>query len=141
MKLRPSAFLIFAFYSFTILSNVLWRNIVSKTNYDSPKRKKKKEKLWFFKSEFEFPAKSATSSQLISSSFADETLAARFFNFCLLFSCNSIKCTLKKYMPCPFTGRKMFCAGPNFLCRTRKLLTFCASHKHFVPDKKMICIQ
>ena len=44
-------------------------------------------------------------------------------------------------MPCPFTGRKIFCAGPNFLCRTKHLFTYCASHKHFVPDKKMICIQ
>ena len=44
-------------------------------------------------------------------------------------------------MPCPFTGRKMFCVGPNFLCRTKNLFTYCASHKHFVPDKKMICIQ
>ena len=44
-------------------------------------------------------------------------------------------------MPCPFTGRKMFCAGPNFLCRNKNLFTHCASHKHFVPYKKMICIQ
>ena len=44
-------------------------------------------------------------------------------------------------LPCPFTGRKMFCAGPNFLCQTKNLFTYCASHKHFVPDKKMICIQ
>ena len=44
-------------------------------------------------------------------------------------------------MPCPFTGCKMFCASPNFLCRTKNLFTYCASHKHFVPDKKMICIQ
>ena len=40
-------------------------------------------------------------------------------------------------MPCPFTGHKMFCAGPNFLCRTK---LNCASHKHFVRDQKMICI-
>ena len=44
-------------------------------------------------------------------------------------------------MPCPFTGRKMFCAGPNFLCQTKNLFTYCACHKHFVPYKKMICIQ
>ena len=44
-------------------------------------------------------------------------------------------------MPCPFTGPKMFCAGPNFLCQTKNLFTYCGSHKHFVPDKKMICIQ
>ena len=36
---------------------------------------------------------------------------------------------------------KLFCASPNFLCRTKNLFTYCASHKHFVPDKKMICIQ
>ena len=40
-------------------------------------------------------------------------------------------------MPCPFTGPKMFCAGPNVLCQTKNLFTYCGSHKHFVPDKKM----
>ena len=45
------------------------------------------------------------------------------------------------FMPCPFTGRKMFCAGPIFLCQIKNLSTYCASHKHFVPDKKMICVQ
>ena len=44
-------------------------------------------------------------------------------------------------MPCPFTGPKMFCASPNFLCRTKNFITYCGSHKYFVPDKKMICIQ
>ena len=34
-------------------------------------------------------------------------------------------------MSCRFTGRKMFCASPNFLCRTKNLFTYCASHKHF----------
>ena len=41
--------------------------------------KEKRNIMRFFESEFEFPAKSAASSQLISSSFADETSAARFF--------------------------------------------------------------
>ena len=44
-------------------------------------------------------------------------------------------------MLCPFTGPKMFWASPNFLCQIKNLFTYCASHKHFVPDKKMICIQ
>ena len=44
-------------------------------------------------------------------------------------------------MPCPFTGPKMFCAGPKFLCQNKKLFTYCGSHKNFVPNKKMICIQ
>ena len=37
-------------------------------------------------------------------------------------------------MPCPFTGPKMFCAGPNYLSQPKNLFTYCASHKHFVPD-------
>ena len=57
------------------------------------------------------------------------------------------------HMSCPFTGLKMFWAGSNFLCETKNSFTlqvskcfeqvqiFCASHKHFVPDKKMICMQ
>ena len=40
-----------------------------------------------------------------------------------------------------FTGPKMFCAGPNFLSQPKNLFTYYASHKHFVPDKRMICIQ
>ena len=44
-------------------------------------------------------------------------------------------------MPCPFKGRKMFCAGQNFLCQTKNLFTYSASNKHFVPEKMMICIQ
>ena len=44
-------------------------------------------------------------------------------------------------MPCPFTGPKMFLAGPNFLYQNKNLFTYCGSHKHFVPDKKMIWIQ
>ena len=48
---------------------------------------------------------------------------------------------VKGLMPCAFTGSKMFWAGPNFLCQTKNLLTDCGSQKHFVPDKKMICIQ
>ena len=59
----------------------------------------------------------------------------------------SIICYMKsyyaryKFMPCPFTGPKMFWAGPNILCQTKNLFTYCGSHKHFVPDKKMISIQ
>ena len=45
------------------------------------------------------------------------------------------------YKPCPFTGLKMFWAGPNFLCQTKNLFSYCDCHKHFVPDKKMISIQ
>ena len=48
---------------------------------------------------------------------------------------------IRRLMPCPFTCPKMFCASPNFLCHTKKLFTYCASHKHFVPVQKMICIQ
>ena len=44
-------------------------------------------------------------------------------------------------MPWPFTGPKMFLAGPNYLCQTKNLFTYCGSHKNVVPDKKMICIQ
>ena len=47
----------------------------------------------------------------------------------------------EKLMPCPFTGPKMFWADPSFLCQTNNFFTYRGSHKHFVPDKKMICIQ
>jgi hypothetical protein len=43
---------------------------------------------------------------------------------------------LQCLMSCPFTGPKMFWAGPNFLCHTKNLFTNCGSHNHFVPDKR-----
>ena len=43
-------------------------------------------------------------------------------------------------MPCPFTGPKMFWAGPNFLRQTKNLFTYCGCHKHFAPDQKCIYI-
>ena len=43
-------------------------------------------------------------------------------------------------MPCPFTGRKMFCAGPNFLNQSKNLTAFSASSKTFVPAHKPILL-
>ena len=37
-----------------------------------------------------------------------------------------------KFMPCPFTGPKMFCAGPNILCQPKNLSAFSASSRTFV---------
>ena len=39
-------------------------------------------------------------------------------------------------MPCPFTGPKMFCAGPNFLSQPKNLTAFSASTKTFVLVQK-----
>ena len=39
-------------------------------------------------------------------------------------------------MPCPFTGTKMFCAGPNALSQPENLTAFSASSKTFVPAQK-----
>ena len=39
-------------------------------------------------------------------------------------------------MPCPFTGPKMFCAGPNFLSQPKNLTAFSASSKTFGPMQK-----
>ena len=43
-------------------------------------------------------------------------------------------------MPCPFTGPKMFCAGPNFLSQPQNLTAFSASLKTFVPVQKTILL-
>ena len=43
-------------------------------------------------------------------------------------------------MPCPFTGLKMFCAGPNFLSQSKNLIEFSASSKTFVPAQKTILL-
>ena len=45
---------------------------------------------------------------------------------------------LNQQMPCPFTGPKMFCAGPNFLSQPKKLTAFSATSKPFVPAQKPI---
>jgi hypothetical protein len=44
-------------------------------------------------------------------------------------------------MPCPFTGPKMFCAGPNFLSQPKNLTAFSASSKTFVPAQKPILLK
>ena len=44
-------------------------------------------------------------------------------------------------MPCPFTGRKMFFAGPNFLSQPKNLTAFSASSKTFVPAQKTILLK
>jgi hypothetical protein len=43
-------------------------------------------------------------------------------------------------MPCPFTGRKMFCVGPNFLSQPKNLNAFSASSKTFVLAQKPILL-
>ena len=43
-------------------------------------------------------------------------------------------------MPCPFTGPKMFCDGPNFLSQPKNLTAFSASSKTFVPAQKPILL-
>ena len=54
--------------------------------------------------------------------------------------------TSQNLMPCPFTGPKMFWAGPNFLCQIKNLFTYCARQKDnlhsvklfFVPAQKFL---
>ena len=43
-------------------------------------------------------------------------------------------------MPCPFTGPKMFCAGPNVLSQSKNLAAFSDSSKTFVPAQKPILL-
>ena len=43
-------------------------------------------------------------------------------------------------MPCPFTGPKTFCSGPNFLSQPKNLIAFSASSKTFVPAQKPILL-
>ena len=44
------------------------------------------------------------------------------------------------FMPCPFTGPKMFCASPNFLSQPKNLTAFSASSKPFEPAQKSILL-
>ena len=46
----------------------------------------------------------------------------------------------KNLMPCPFTGPKMFCDGPNFLSQPKNLTAFSASSKPYVPAQKPILL-
>ena len=43
-------------------------------------------------------------------------------------------------MPCPFTGPKIFCAGPNFFSQPKNLTGFSASSEPFVPAQKTILL-
>ena len=45
-----------------------------------------------------------------------------------------------KLLPCPVTGSKMFCAGPNFLSQPQNLTGFGASSITFVPAQKSILL-
>ena len=38
---------------------------------------------------------------------------------------------------CPFTGPKMFCAGPNILCQTKNRTVLSATSKYFVLTLKL----
>ena len=39
-------------------------------------------------------------------------------------------------LPCPFTGSRIFCVGPNFLSQPKNLTALSASSKTFVPAQK-----
>ena len=43
-------------------------------------------------------------------------------------------------LPCPFTGPKMFCAGPNFLSQPKYLAAFSDTSKTFVTAQKTILL-
>jgi hypothetical protein len=43
-------------------------------------------------------------------------------------------------MPCPFTGPKMFCAGPHFLSQPNNLIAFSAASKTFEQAQKPILL-
>ena len=44
-------------------------------------------------------------------------------------------------MPRPFTGPKMFCAGPNFLSQSQNLIAFSAGTKiNFTECKSSFCL-
>ena len=44
---------------------------------------------------------------------------------------------LERLIPCPSTGPKMFCAGPNFLSQSKTLIAFSASlFKNFCAGTK-----
>ena len=45
-----------------------------------------------------------------------------------------------KTMPCPFTGRKMYCAGSNFLSQPKNSTAFSASSKTLVRAQKPILL-
>ena len=47
---------------------------------------------------------------------------------------------INSFLPCPFTGAKMFCAGPNFLSQPKNMTAFSASLKTFVPAQKPILL-
>ena len=47
-----------------------------------------------------------------------------------------------QFMPCPFTGPKMFCAGPNFLSQPQNLTAFNTGTKtNFTECKSSFCLR
>ena len=48
--------------------------------------------------------------------------------------------TSKDLMPCPFTGRKIFCTSPSFLSQPKNLTAFSATSKTFGAAQKPILL-
>ena len=40
-----------------------------------------------------------------------------------------------------YSSQNVLRVGPNFLSQPKNLFTYCASPKHLVPDRNLICIQ
>ena len=57
-----------------------------------------------------------------------------------LCQCHGLCTNTGRLMPCPFTGRKMFCASPNVLSQSKNLTAFSASSKTFVLEQKPILL-
>ena len=89
------------------------------------------------------PKKATSAPMSASSSRSESPMSDRYCGKCSSLISLHLRHSIyiRTVMPCPFTGPKIFCAGPNFLCQTKNLFTYCGSHKHFVPHKKLICIQ
>ena len=78
--------------------------------------------------------------QIVSSTHSHLFFPKYSKNFCVLdkcfltehqeASCKSVS-KLKGHLPCPFTGPKMFCAGPNFLSQPKNLSAYNATSKTF----------
>ena len=53
---------------------------------------------------------------------------------------HKMKIPKRVHMPCPFTGCKMFCAGPNFLCQIKNLFTYWARQKDDLHSVKLVFV-
>ena len=81
-----------------------------------------------FMSQFHFESEYRFSNQGCYSSICKDGMLKIIIESAISLAKKLFKSLMWPIMPCPYTGPKMFCNGPNFLCQTKTLFTNCGTN-------------